>query len=160
MARPYDAGGVWPPAPTPPSMRVRTRRLMPAIHGVHPAGAKASRSAPGGTVTKVEHTMTLGIAVGTHPKRTDGYQALAFQPIIRHPGLCRQGLRQVPVAFAANRRQNRMTQCAFGSTSRFPRWVGSNPRCRNSSLGTSVSLVLRAPGDVRIGFPADPSSSL
>ena len=57
----------------------------------------------------MEHTMTSGIAVGTHPKRTDGYQALAFQPIIRHPGLCRQGLRQVPVAFAANRRQNRLT---------------------------------------------------
>jgi hypothetical protein len=67
-------------------MRVRTRRF-----------------------TKVEHTMTSGIAVGTHPKRTDGYQALAFQPIIRHPGLCRQGLRQVPVALAANRRQNRLT---------------------------------------------------
>lgn len=53
--------------------------------------------------------MTSGITVGTHPKRTDGYQALAFQPIIRHPGLCRQGLRQVPVAFAADRRQNRLT---------------------------------------------------
>jgi hypothetical protein len=33
--------------------------------------------------------MTSVIAVGTHPKRTDGYQALAFQPIICHPGLCR-----------------------------------------------------------------------
>jgi hypothetical protein len=53
--------------------------------------------------------MTSGIAVGTHPKRTDGYQALAFQPIICHPGLCRQGLGQVPVAFAADRRQNRLT---------------------------------------------------
>jgi hypothetical protein len=82
---------------------------MPAIHAVHPAGAKASRSVPGGTVTKVEHTMTSGIAVGAHPKRTNGYQALAFQPIIRHPGLCRQCLRQVPVAFAADRRQNRLT---------------------------------------------------
>jgi hypothetical protein len=67
-------------------MRVRTRRF-----------------------TKVEHTMTSGITVGTHPKRTDGYQALAFQSIIRHPGLCRQGLRHVPVASAANRRQNRLT---------------------------------------------------
>jgi hypothetical protein len=67
-------------------MRVRTRRF-----------------------TKVEQTMTSGIAVGTHPKRTGGYQAPAFQPIIRHPGLCRQGLRQVPVVLAANRRQNRLT---------------------------------------------------
>ena len=53
--------------------------------------------------------MTSGITVGTHPKRTDGYQALAFQPNIRHPGLCRQDLRQLPVALAADRRENCLT---------------------------------------------------
>jgi len=53
--------------------------------------------------------MTSGIAVGTQPERTDGYQAMAFQPIIRHPGLCRQGLREVPVAFAAKRREDCLT---------------------------------------------------
>ncbi len=53
--------------------------------------------------------MTSGIAVGTHPKRTSGYQALVFQPIIRHPGLCRQGLREVPVALAADRREDCLT---------------------------------------------------
>ena len=53
--------------------------------------------------------MTSGIAVGTHPKCTYGYQALASQPVIRRPGLGGQGLRQVPVAFAAERRQNRLT---------------------------------------------------
>ena len=67
-------------------MRVRTRRF-----------------------TKVEHTMTSGITVGTHPQRTHGYQALTRQPVIRHPGLRCQGLRQVPVTFATERGQNRLT---------------------------------------------------
>ena len=53
--------------------------------------------------------MTSGIAVGTHPERTNGYQATAGQPSIRHPGLCRQCLRQVPVAFAADRREDCLT---------------------------------------------------
>ncbi len=53
--------------------------------------------------------MTSGIAVGAHPKPANGYQALAFQPIIRHPGLGRQGLREVPVALAADRREDCLT---------------------------------------------------
>ena len=88
--------------------------------------------------------MTSGIAVGTHPKRTDGYQALAFQPIIRHPGSCRQGLRQVPVAFAANRRQNRLTL--------------TRPQCQKiTDLGAHPAPLFPvahtdAPSDPRIDF--------
>ena len=47
------------------------------------------------------------------PQVTHGYQALALQPGIRHPRLGGQGLRQVPVALGAQRRQNRL---AFART--------------------------------------------
>ena len=41
-----------------------------------------------------------------HPQITHGDQALAFQPVIGHPGLGGQRSRQVPVAFATQRRQD------------------------------------------------------
>ena len=45
--------------------------------------------------------------MGLHPQRTDTHQALRLEPIVRHPRLRPQRPRQVPVAFAADRRQNR-----------------------------------------------------
>ena len=46
--------------------------------------------------------------MGHHPQIADTDQPLAFQPLIRHPGLGRQRPRQVPVAFAAERREDRV----------------------------------------------------
>jgi hypothetical protein len=40
-----------------------------------------------------------------HPQITHGDQALASQPVIRHPGLGGQRPGQVPVALGAERRQ-------------------------------------------------------
>ena len=72
------------PLPTPPSMRVRTRRFTR------------------------EHTRGSGIAMGLHPHSADIDQPLALQPLIGHPGLCRRRLRQVPAALAAEWRQTRV----------------------------------------------------
>ncbi len=46
--------------------------------------------------------------MGFHPHSADIDQPLALQPLIGHPGLCRQRPRQVPVALAAERRQDRV----------------------------------------------------
>ena len=46
--------------------------------------------------------------MGFHPHSADIDQPLALQPLIGHPGLCRRRLRQVPVALAAERRQDRV----------------------------------------------------
>ena len=48
------------------------------------------------------------VAMGFHPQIADTDQPLAFQPLIRHSGLCRQRARQMPVALAAERRQDRL----------------------------------------------------
>ncbi len=47
--------------------------------------------------------------MGLHPQIMDGYQPLASKPGIRHPGLCREGSRQMPVAFATERSQDCLT---------------------------------------------------
>ncbi len=46
--------------------------------------------------------------MGFHPHSADIDQSLALQPLIGHPGLCRRRPRQVPVALAAERRQDRV----------------------------------------------------
>ena len=46
--------------------------------------------------------------MGLHPPIADADQPLAFQPLIRHPALRCQRSRQTPVAFAAERRQDRL----------------------------------------------------
>ena len=49
-----------------------------------------------------------GITMSLHPKITDRDQPLGLQPLIGHPGLGRQCPRQMPVAFSADRRQDRL----------------------------------------------------
>ena len=49
---------------------------------------------------------SLRIAMGFHPLIAAADQPLALEPLIRHPGLRRQRARQMPVAFAAERRQD------------------------------------------------------
>ncbi len=44
-----------------------------------------------------------------HPQIADADQPLALKPFVRHPGLGRQGLRQVPVALATERGEDRLT---------------------------------------------------
>ena len=46
--------------------------------------------------------------MGLQPRITDRDRPLGLQPLIAHPGLGRQRPRQVPVAFAADRRQDRL----------------------------------------------------
>ena len=46
--------------------------------------------------------------MGFYPQIADTDQPLACQPLIRHSGLCRQRARQMPVALAAERRQDRV----------------------------------------------------
>jgi hypothetical protein len=46
------------------------------------------------------------LPMGLHPQVTDRYQPLASKPGIRHPGLCREGSGQMPVASATERRQD------------------------------------------------------
>lgn len=53
-----------------------------------------------------EHTTVSGIAMGLHPQSADREQPLAFEPGVRHLGLCGQGSRQVPVALAADGGEN------------------------------------------------------
>lgn len=45
--------------------------------------------------------------MGLHPKITDTRQPLCLQPIVRHPDLRCLRARQVPVALAADSRQDR-----------------------------------------------------
>ncbi len=51
----------------------------------------------------MEHTKVSNIAMSFHPQIADADQPLALKPFVRHPGLGRQGLRQVPVALATDR---------------------------------------------------------
>jgi len=44
----------------------------------------------------------------TKPKIVHGYQTLAFQPLIGHPGLSCQRLGKMPVTLAADRRHDRL----------------------------------------------------
>ncbi len=46
--------------------------------------------------------------MGFHPHSADIDRPLALQPLIGHPGLCRRRPRQVPVAFSAECRQDRV----------------------------------------------------
>ena len=46
--------------------------------------------------------------MGLHPHSADIDQPLALQPLIGHPGLCRRRPRQVPIALAAECRQDRV----------------------------------------------------
>ena len=55
-----------------------------------------------------EHTSTSSITMGLYPQVADRGQALMFKPLVRHPGLGRQGLRQMPVTFAAKRCEHRL----------------------------------------------------
>ena len=43
-----------------------------------------------------------------NPQITNRNKALGSKPLVCHPGLCSQGLRQVPVALTRQRRQNRL----------------------------------------------------
>lgn len=55
-----------------------------------------------------EHTTPSGIALGFHPRVADAGQPLALQPLIRHPGLRRLRLRQVPIALRTHGREDRL----------------------------------------------------
>ena len=46
--------------------------------------------------------------MGFHPQLTHADQPLVFQPWVSHPGLRRQRLRQMPIAFATDRSQDRV----------------------------------------------------
>ena len=61
-----------------------------------------------GRFTRRKHTKRSGITVGLHPEIPDRNEPLGLQPLIGHPGLGCQRSRQVPVAFAADRRQDRL----------------------------------------------------
>src|SRR5262249_23271235 len=76
---------------------------LPLPH--HPACG----SAPGGSRTWSTRTSS-GVAVSLHPKLTNTNQPLLLQPRVRHPYLGGQRARQVPIAFAAERRANRAAQ--------------------------------------------------
>ncbi len=56
----------------------------------------------------MEHTVVSSIAMSFHPQIADADQALVLKPFVRHPGLSCQGLRQVPVAFATERGEDRL----------------------------------------------------
>ena len=57
----------------------------------------------------MEHTTISGITMGLQPQIADRKQTLASKPRIGHPGLGRQGLRQMPVGLATDRCQDRLT---------------------------------------------------
>ena len=47
--------------------------------------------------------------MGLHPQVADREQALAFEPLVCHPGLCCQGSRKMPVSLAAEGGENGLT---------------------------------------------------
>ena len=62
-----------------------------------------------GRFTTREHMTSSHVAVGLHPPVSDGEQTRVRKPRLRHPGWCRQGLGQVPVALATERREDCLT---------------------------------------------------
>jgi hypothetical protein len=54
--------------------------------------------------------MGLGVSVGPHPKVPDRDQALAFEPVVGHPGLGGQRPGQVPVPLTTHCGQDRLAK--------------------------------------------------
>ena len=92
--------------------------------------------------------------MGFHPHSADIDQPLALQPLIGHPGLCRQRPRQVPVALAAERRQDRMA-FARSQGQQVARRIGDRPRFYTNEPTRCQSDVARMQAEGRNpGIPA------
>ena len=65
------------------------------------------QSAQGGSREETTQEVS-GITMGFHPQLTHADQPLVVQPLVGHPGLRRQGLGQMPIAFATHRSQDRV----------------------------------------------------